>query len=286
MVRTSVVAGMFYEEDKEKLNQQIEKCFMSKFGPKELPSDRNKRIIGIIAPHAGYSYSGAGQAYSYKELGEAEIADVYIILGTAHMGFPKAALTTESFETPFGVLEVDKEFADKLIEKKAVVSDKYPHVREHSIEVQLPFLQFVNKDRKFKILPIVVGQDTDYEKLGKVIANISKELNRKIVLICSSDFTHYGANYGFIPFKDNVKENMYKLDKDAIKWIEKFDAWSFLDYIKETGATICGAYAIAVFIEACKALGGKEVKLLNYYTSGDVVNDYDTAVGYGSLVVR
>jgi hypothetical protein len=290
MVRKPVVAGMFYEDNDTLLNKEIENCFLDKkFGPGALPSGiRDKKIIGVIAPHAGYSYSGAGQAWCYKEIGESEVPDVYIIIGTAHMGFETAALTLEDFETPFGVVKNDNEFCEFLISKNAAINGKYHHIREHSIEVQLPFLQFVNKDRlnEVKIVPIVAGEQTDYEKLGKAIADGAKKLNKKIMLIASSDFTHYGISYGYLPFRTDVKKNLEKLDKGAINWIEKMNAFEFIDHVEKRGMTVCGAYAIAAVISACKELGAKKVSLLNYYASGDVSNDWSNAVGYASIILE
>jgi AmmeMemoRadiSam system protein B len=287
MTRKAVVAGMFYEDNEEKLDNQITKCFKSDFGPGRIPEARKeKKILGVVAPHAGYQFSGPGQAHCYKEIGEAEEADVYVILGTAHSGFETAALTMEDFETPYGIVKVDEDFAKNLIEKGAAIEDKYPHVREHSIEVQLPFLQFVNKDKEIKIVPIVVGHNTNHKKLGRAIADISKLLGKKIIIIASSDFTHYGISYGYMPFKDNVKENLEKLDKRAIKWLEKLDEDSFLMEIEEKQMTVCGAKAIAAMIVACKELGADKVRVLEYYSSGDITKDWGSAVGYASIIVE
>jgi len=289
MTRKAVVAGMFYEDNLDKLDNQITECFKSDFGPGSMPvSRRDKKIIGVIAPHAGYQFSGPGQAWCYKEIAEAEFADCYIILGTSHTDFPGAALIMEDFETPFGILKVDEEIAKSLIDKGACKDDKYPHVREHSIEVQLPFLQFANKDHlnDIKIVPIVVGSGADYERLGRAIADMIKLTGKKVVLICSSDFTHYGISYSYLPFKENIKANLDKLDLKAIDWIKKMDAWSFLNYVEETKATICGKQAIAAFITACKELGAKNVRLEHYYNSGDIMKDYSNAVGYASIVVE
>ncbi|MBW2965770.1 AmmeMemoRadiSam system protein B, partial [Candidatus Woesearchaeota archaeon] len=128
--------------------------------------------------------------------------------------------------------------------------------------------------------------NSNYELFGKKIIEISKELGRRICLICSSDFTHFGINYAFMPFSDNIKENLEKLDKGAIEFIKKLDAWSFMNYIDETGATICGRDAIATMISACKELKVEKVRLLKYYTSGDIVGDYSNAVGYASIVIE
>ncbi|MBR9691162.1 AmmeMemoRadiSam system protein B [Candidatus Woesearchaeota archaeon] len=291
MTRKPIAAGMFYPDNFEELDKQIHKCFTeNEKGPGALPIERrDKKIIGVIAPHAGYQFSGAGQAWCYKEIGEAEFADVYVIMGTTHVGFPEAATVIDDFETPLGTVNVDEKFAKSLIEKGVVVEDKMAHQNEHSIEVQLPFLQFVNKENldKIKIVPIVVGKDANYEKLGRAIASVAKELGRKVMLICSSDFTHYGVHYGYVPFRGmNIKDKLKEFDMAAIKWIKELDSWSFINYVEETGATICGCYAIAAFIEACKSMGAKKVRVEQYYSSGDVTEDWTNAVGYASIVVE
>jgi len=282
MIRKAVVAGMFYESDEEGLREQIKACF--KDGPGEVVDRKDKQIIGVIAPHAGYQFSGAGQAFCYKEIAESEKADVYIILGTSHVGFSKAAVSDDDFETPLGVVKVDKEIISSLVDKNVVVENNEVHLQEHSIEVQLPFLQFISDD--FKIVPIVVGGDIDYEKIGKGIAEVIKESGKKVKLICSSDFTHYGISYGYLPFKDNIKENLSKLDLGAIEWIKKLDVWSFMDYVNEKKATICGKGAISCFIVACKELGAVSADLENYFSSGEVSGDWVNAVGYASIIVE
>jgi len=289
MVRKPIVAGMFYEEDKEALNKEIEECFLNnKFGPGSLPSkERKKKIIGIIAPHAGYKFSGMGQAWAYKEIAESELADTYIILGTNHTGIGGSCTLLDDFETPLGIVKTDIEFAQKLIDSGFIIQNKEVHSKEHSIEVQLPFLQYVNEEKEFKIVPIAVSSNTNYELFGKKIIEIAKELGRKICIICSSDFTHYGINYAYMPFSENVKDNLEKLDKGAVEFIEKLDSLLFMNYIDETGATICGRDAIATMISCCNAAGGeRKVRLLKYYTSGDVVGDYANSVGYASIVIE
>jgi AmmeMemoRadiSam system protein B len=288
-IRKPVVAGMFYEEDPEALVDQIINCFKSNFGPTVLPVMRKDKLVrGIIAPHAGYQFSGPCQAFAYKELAESEKPETYVIIGTSHQGFDTAALTMDDFETPLGIVKVDSEFAEQLIEKGVAFDEKYYHIREHSIEVQLPFLQFANEERQedIKIVPIVAGQLTDYRKLGNSIAEVAKQLNRKITLIASSDFTHYGVSYGYVPFTVNVKENLKKLDFSAIKHIEKLDSEAFLIEVDQKEMTVCGARAIAAVIEACKATGATKAKLLQYYTSGDITKDYQNAVGYASILIE
>jgi AmmeMemoRadiSam system protein B len=289
MARKPIVAGTFYENDFGKLDEQITKCFKDpKFGPGELPvKTRTKKIIGAVAPHAGYQFSGSCQAWVYKEIGESELPDVFIILGTNHTGDRKSTTLLQDFETPFGIVKIDQDFTKKLIEEGWVVENEITQNQEHSIEVQLPFLQFVQRDHlnKLRIVPIAVSQGANYELFGKTIAKIAKEQNKKICIIASSDFTHYGVNYGYVPFVYSIKESLETLDMGAIDFIKKLDAWSFIDYVNEHKSTICGAYAIAVLIEACKALGAKKAELLQYYTSGELVKDYSNSVSYASIII-
>ena len=286
MVRKAVVAGSFYEDSFDALDKQINDCFKSKFGPGELPiSKREKDILGVISPHAGYQFSGMGAAWAYKEIAESKFPDLFIMLGLSHSGFSNC-VSLEDWETPFGIVENDKAFGKKLMENGGLKQDEAAHSDEHSIEVQLPFLQFVNKDRLrlLRIVPVIVS--SSYEEIAQAIVKTINDTGKKAVIIASSDFTHYGLNYGFFPFSDNIKENMYKLDNGAIEHIKKLNAYRFLSYTDETGATICGRMPIAAALEACKLLGAKKARLLRYYTSGDVIGDYGSAVGDGTISIE
>jgi hypothetical protein len=286
MVRKPVVAGMFYEAEKEALKEQIKECFLSRFGPGKLPEGKKeKTILGIIAPHAGYTYSGACAAYSYKEIAESKLPEVFIILGLSHSGYG-SCVSLEDWETPLGIVKNDRDFGKALMKNTGLKQDEMAHSQEHSIEVQLPFLQFLSKENDIKIVPVITSPDVPYDELAKNIVKTIKVENKKAFIIASSDFTHYGVNYGYFPFQTKVKDNLYALDNDAIKHIKDLDAYRFLDYIEHTGATICGKFPIAVMVEACKLLGGKNAKLLKYYTSGDIIQDYSSAVGYASIIVE
>lgn len=280
-MREPIVAGQFYEYDKKALEGQIKSCFEHKFGPGDLPAKKKKgRIKGIIAPHAGYMFSGMCQAWSYKEISESELPDLFVILGTSHQGFPTSTMI-DDWKTPLGIVKTDKDFAKKLI-KNGIENNPDAHLEEHSIEVQLPFLQFVLKDQEINFVPVIIGHNNaikDAEMIKKTIT----ETKKKVCIIVSSDFTHYGYNYGHVPFTENVKENLYALDKGAIDLIKKTDAKGFLDYCKKKGATICGQNAIAALLEILK---GSKVELLKYYTSGDVAGDYNNAVGYAAVIFK
>lgn len=270
-----IVAGQFYPAGKEALLKALDKCFSSAKGKGTfLEKGSAKKAYGIIAPHAGYVYSGKAAATAYNALKETK---TFVIFAPDHNGYCfNPATTKEDFETPLGVVKTDATLVEKLLAKCDFL--KVSKIQEHAVEAQLPFLQFKFKD--FKIVPIVVPSPKYYKELGKAV----KEICKDAVIIASSDFTHYGASYGYMPFdvKDAPKE-MKKLDLGALKFIEKLDAEGFLNYAEETGATICGQYAIACAIEAVKA---RKAELLTYYTSGDVSGDYSFAVGYAAVAFR
>lgn len=300
-MRKATVAGSFYSSDAAELKQDIHELFLGKFGPGKLADIKKerqeKKLYGVIVPHAGYIYSGQATAHAYKAIAESKNVDTFILLGTDHTGYGESnfALSSQDFETPLGVMKNDKEFFDSVIlefkENKGkgfsvgnTVRDEKAHESEHSIEVQLPFLQSVVS--KFKILPVIAALQIPENYIGfaRLIVDVSKNLKRKICVIASSDFTHYGSMYGFMPFSSHVKENIYAIDKKAISKILKFDTASFLDSARNT--TICGAGAIAACIEICKQLGSKKTELLKYYTSGDIILHYDSAVGYATIAFR
>lgn len=298
-MRKAIVAGEFYLSDKSGLNKQIESCFFNKFGPGSLPRafDLKQKKIALIVPHAGYQYSGPCAAHCYKtlmEVNKKDLADTFILIGPNHSGYGNVpfALSFENFETPFGLAKNDTELGDKLVKEASSLGlqkDEVVHKFEHSVEVQLPFLQFcyglVKKD--FKIIPIVVATG-DYEKCveaATAIVKVLREMKReKICIIASSDFTHYGYSYGFVPFTGNVKQNLYNWDKKCITQILKLDSKSF--YKEAIKTTICGTAPIVMAIEIAKALKAKRASLLKYYTSGDVWNDYKNAVGYASIAIE
>lgn len=298
-MRRAIVAGEFYLSDRSGLKRQLEACFFNKFGPGSLPRAFNlkQKKIALIVPHAGYQYSGPCAAHCYKtlmEVNKKDLAENFILIGPNHSGYGNVpfALSFENFETPLGLVKNDTELSDKLVEEASSLGlqkDETAHKFEHSLEVQLPFLQFcyglVKKD--FKIVPIVVATG-DYEKCFKAaiaIVKVLQEMKReKICIIASSDFTHYGYSYGFVPFTENVKQNLYDWDKKYINYILKLDSKSF--YQEAIKTTICGTAPIVIAIEIAKGLGAKRASLLKYYTSGDVLNDYKNAVGYASIAIE
>ncbi len=290
MIRKSIVAGQFYEKTKEKLIEQIKHCFLSEFGPKSLPKKNSKNYFAAIVPHAGYIYSGPAAAHVYKEIGEIKEVDTFVIIGTNHSGLgPSISVYPEGeWQTPTGNIQVDEEFSKEIVKNSNLAGfDTQAHTYEHSIEVQLPFLQFLFNN--IKIVPIVFRGDEILEEakdLTDSIEKAAKRLGRKIFVIASSDFTHYGRAYNYIPFfgsNEEIKKRIYELDKKAINEILNLHEMKFLRYVHQTSATICGfAPILATIFYAKKYV--KKGKLLKYYCSGDISGDYENCVGYASII--
>ncbi len=281
MIRKPIVAGQFYPGEKTELLQEIRRCFASELGPgKARPREK---VLGAVVPHAGYPFSGACAAHSYNAIRDNQY-DLFIILGFSHsgLGTSDAGTMLADWETPLGIAKVDADFTKLLVDKTPVEIDDNAHLHEHSIEVQLPFLQFIFDD--FRFVPVSVSHSCDFAKTGKAVAEAIKGSKKKVCVLASSDFTHYGMSYGYVPFTDDVKERLKKLDMGAVELITRLDSKSFLDYVIRNEATICGYNAIALQIEILKSMGARRGELLKYYTSADIIGDYSNSVSYVSMV--
>jgi len=190
---------------------------------------------------------------------------------------------------PMGDVDVDSELAKAIVGHSEFVDvNPEAHDREHSIEVQLPFLQHIYGD-KFKIVPIAAGY-SDFgmcRDVGVAIAKAAKEKNRDVVVVASTDFTHYGPYYGYMPAGrgplEKILKFVYGVDKSLIDMILALDAKNLVKTVEEEGYTMCGSFAVATMIVASKELGCKEAKLLKYATSYDMQGSPDAIVGYGAI---
>jgi hypothetical protein len=269
-MRHPTVAGQFYAADEAALRGQIEKCFMDPLGPGKLPTLTKGRrsILGGVVPHAGYMYSGAVAANLYGRLAEDGFPKTFIILGPNHTGRGSGlAVATDDFQTPLGIVHVDRELA-KEVRRDIVDEDAEAHRYEHSIEVQLPFLQYFSND--FKLVPICMGfQDYDSAvSLGKTIRGAIK--GKDVVVIASTDLSHY------VP-KDVAK----KKDTMVLDAIKAMDAKSVFRAVEENKISMCGYGPVIATITACS---GGTATLLKYATSGDV-SPMSEVVGYAAVVI-
>ena len=287
-IRKPSVAGQFYDGNKANLEQNIKEYFLDKRGPGRLPKENQgkKNVKGLVVPHAGYMYSGAIAANSYYYLTKNGFADTFIILGPNHtgMGSGVSIMTEGSWETPLGAVLINKTLANKLC-IGIIDRDQIAHLHEHSIEVQLPFLQFCARDKKFDFIPICMAMQ-DYEtseEIGKILANAIKDLDENITIIASSDFSHAGFNYESMP-PSGLRVDKYaeKQDKIAIDKILKMDPKGLIDTVHKNNITMCGYGPVAVMLTASKMLGANHVELLKYGTSYEV-QPSSACVGYGAL---
>ena len=291
-VREPQVAGAFYPADPAELRRKVEECFLDpEWGPGGLPEPG--RLAGVeplggVAPHAGLDYSGPCAAHFYKWLGDTGYRpDTVVVIGTNHTGYGGIYTTTTMWAwwlTPLGRVRVDLEFVEALARLYPGLEDDHlAHLGEHSVEVQLPFLQYLYGDG-FMLVPIVAKEATPSmaERLAKAIAGAAEELGRRTLVIASSDFTHHGIYYGYVVFTENIAENVEKLDMRIIEEILRLDTRGFLRLIMETGATVCGVGAIPVAMEYTRLRGGV-ARLLRYYNSAQKTGEEEIAVGYASI---
>jgi len=274
-VRRPAAAGMFYENDPETLETSI-KGYLSKAHPEQLSAP----VIALISPHAGYPFSGQAAAFGFKLLDSERTHRVFVIAPSHRMHFRGVSIPpVEAYETPLGLIPLNQEVCDTLLTHNTLFSSvSQAHLQEHSLEVQLPFLQVVLKN--FEIVPMVVGQvkNPDSENIAKTLRGLIKEDD---VVVASSDFTHQGPRFGYVPYRENVKKNIRDLDMGAVDRILKKSSQEFVRYVEDTEATICGSHPISILLDMLP----KEAKgsLLIYYTSGDVLGDETDTVSYASI---
>jgi AmmeMemoRadiSam system protein B len=262
-MRRPAVAGSFYPRQPEDLLEELKAAFSGASGSEPLP------IRGAVVPHAGYMYSGAVAAEVYSRLPKRE---TFVLIGPNHhgQGLP-VALSRDSWMTPLGVVECDTEMAD-LLAGSIIGADESAHLHEHSLEVQIPFLQSRFSD--FRILPICMGlQDEETAvEVGEIVGEAAKKLGRDCTIIASSDFTHY-----------EPQEEARRKDARLIEAILRMDVSAVYKIVYGLDLTACGYGPISATITASKILGAETGKLLRYSTSGDVIGDFSQVVGYGAI---
>ena len=282
--RATAVAGMFYPDNARELRALIDQSFSNqRFGPGKVRSstlsanNQHRKIYGIVSPHAGYIYSGAVAANGFYEVASINFQDV-IMVGPNHYGIGSwvAGMRDGIWETPLGEVQVNSQMADEIKRRSAALDiDDYAHSRDHCLEVQLPFLQYVKQD--FKIVPVVlVSQNRDIAlDLGNAISQTIMEMDAldSTLLLASSDFTHYEPN-----------SEAHKKDGELIKAILSLDVNRFYTILERMNISACGYGAIATMMVAAKNLGATRGELLKYATSGDVTGDVSAVVGYSSIV--
>jgi AmmeMemoRadiSam system protein B/AmmeMemoRadiSam system protein A len=265
-VKEPSAAGTFYPADKEQLNDLVSQ-FLLKAGK----SSNQGRLIALISPHAGYVYSGQVAAFGYKEIKGKDIKNI-ILIGPSHrLAFSGASVYTKgSFKTPLGTVKINEKIAEALLNEDADVRF-YPEAyeKEHSLEVQLPFLQKVLKD--FTIVPILIGSPTR-KTFEHLISELPEMLDEKTLLIASTDLSHF-HDY------NTAKE----MDSKVIEAIEKLSAVETEGLLRTGEGELCGGYPVLITLEVAKRAGANMGVLYTYANSGDVTGEKERVVGYASM---
>ena len=276
--RPPAVSGIFYPSNPFELQKSLEQSFLDmNFGPGRMPPSLDrKKIYGIISPHAGYTYSGSVAANGYYQVSNMNYETV-IMTGPNHYGIGSGVATMRQslWKTPLGNVEVNTDFADTISKNTVIDIDDFSHIRDHCLEVQLPFLQCIRKDDNFRIVPIIMNlQDIETAKdVGRTIAQAITSASTNALLIASSDFTHYEPN-----------GEAHRKDLELINTILSLDVSSFYAVLERLEISACGYGAIASIMIAVKELGASKAELLRYATSGDTTGDKSSVVGYASIV--
>ncbi len=270
MVRYPVAAGKFYPGEKNSLIKILEKLVVK--------SVSEINCLGCILPHAGYIYSGnvAG-----KTIAQVQVKKTCIIIGPNHTGLGKrfSVFSKGTWRTPLADTPVDEELAKDLIDNCSLLEhDTQAHQFEHSIEVIVPFLQYVRSD--VKIVPIIAGLTDDMKSFHSVAMDMAELLKKSgklddILIITSSDMTHMESL--------SVVE---KKDKTAINKILNLDEQGLFNAVKNDNISMCGYIPAIIMLKCIKALGGKKAKLISYDTSASITNDYSSVVGYAGMTIE
>ncbi len=284
-IRKAAVAGQFYDADPVQLEQYIDE--LKSAVTSSTANASNRKPLALILPHAGYTYSGATAiktlltttTYNYKRA---------VILAPSHrVAFKGIALGGYSeFATPLGTVKVDTESVNKLakLNSPLLTINNQPHEHEHALEVELPLLQQLIPE--IKIIPGIVGF-TDLPAANKLAELLLPLWEPDTLWIISSDFTHYGRAFQYLPFTTNIAENLRNLDLGAVELITQLDLEGFNSYLERTGATICGAAPIKILLAVMNLAqnNGEKItaELIDYTTSATQSGDYSHCVSYAGI---
>jgi Predicted dioxygenase len=265
-IRPAVAAGSFYPGNEGALSGMVANLL------KNAENEALPDIIGLVSPHAGYIYSGQVAACSYKQIEEKKYESVIIIAPSHSEYFDfNSVFDGQAYRTPLGIVKVDTERALRLAAegtyKNYIRLSGFGHGHEHSLEVQLPFLQTVFEN--FKIVPVVMGSQNkkNIESLGNAIGDIFKGEN--ILIIASTDLSHY-----------HDYNTAVTLDGSVIDYINSFETVRFADAVSSDEVEMCGGGPVAAVMIASKMLGADSSKVLCYKNSGDTSGDKSAVVGY------
>jgi AmmeMemoRadiSam system protein B len=278
------VAGTWYPADAVALERQVDGFFREAAGEAAAAGAPTGKVSALIAPHAGFVYSGLVAARGFGQLGDDNYERV-ILLGPSHYAAFDGAILTDAavYRTPLGEVPIDTEACETLQGRDGFRVDNGPFRPEHCLEAEIPFLQR-RLGADWRVVPLLVGALPTRSRAKTLADGLRPLLGPDTLVVVSSDFTHYGPRFHYVPFERDVPSSLEKLDLGAVERILAWDAAGFEEYVVRTGATICGSSPIRVLLDlAPEGLAGQ---LAAYDTSGRITGDWDHSVSYASLVFR
>ena len=267
MIRQPVVSGQFYPNEigqlKEQLNSYIDKdC-------------KKSDVLGVISPHAGYMFSGRVAGHVFSQI---NIPDNIIILAPNHTGYgpPYSVWPDGSWRTPMGDVNIDEELVDRLVSSSDVLTKDYDaHKQEHSAEVILPFLQYLNPEIKIVVIVVMSRKLEELKELGRCISRVINDSISNTLVVASSDMTH-----------QEPEASANKKDKIAIDEIIKLNEDGLYEKVNELDISMCGVYPTISMMTCSKERGASSANLVKYETSGKTTGDYDRVVGYAGVIIK
>ncbi len=266
MRRKPAVAGQFYHATAAKLNHQIRQYITT--------SPAKEHAMGVLCPHAGLIYSGAVAGEVYSRI---VMPRTFLLIGPNHTGVgAKIALMPQGeWEIPSAVVQIDETLARRVLIRTPTVSDdSRAHIFEHSLEVQLPFIAYLSKEARIVPVTIMSASLEECRLLGEAIAGSVKDAGYGVVIVASSDMSHYVTH-------ETAKEK----DSLAIDKILSLDPEGLFDVVRKERISMCGYLPAITMLFATKSLGAHKARLVRYTTSGEVSGDYDHVVGYAGMII-
>jgi AmmeMemoRadiSam system protein B len=278
------VAGSWYPAESDELAERVD-AFLGAAGDERTDSaSAQGRLVALIAPHAGYVYSGLVAGRGFRHLRGAAFTRVLLLGPSHHAGYSGAVLPrAEVYVTPLGEVPIDAAAVERLRDLPGLRADDGPFRPEHCLEMEIPFLQRT-LEPGWRLLPVLVGAGGGPDTLEEVADALSPFVDSDTLIVVSSDFTHYGPRFSYVPFRSELPARIRELDLGAVERILALDRTGFEQYVGRTGATICGRRAIDLMLRLLPAdLDGH---LEAYDTSGRITGDWDHSVSYASLLFR
>jgi AmmeMemoRadiSam system protein B len=277
LVLGPAVAGSWYPADRAVLARTVDDL-LARAEPGPMSSER---IFALIEPHAGFVYSGGVAARGFREVRGRSYSRV-VVLGPSHYEAFRGAAVPDAgaYRTPLGDIALDHEALEALARCPSFKVANRPFGPEHSLEAELPLLHRCLRPG-WRLVPVLLGSGTRGALAAAVANGLGPWVDASTLIVVSSDFTHYGPRFAYVPFTEDVPARIRELDMGAVRHVEAKDADGFESYVNETGATVCGRDAISVLLRL--APSEVEARLTAYDTSGNITGDWEHSVSYAAL---